>query len=766
MTAQWPLNDKFVIRLTMLSDWHVGSGTGRPGSVDRLIVRDGDGLPFVPAKTLRGIWRDACERLALALDEGVGAWCSLVDRVFGSQPALGKNDPTLRHEDPSRQPIESTLTVRPARLNKAMRCLIEKDRRLLEATTFVKPGVKIDRRRGRAQTDFLRFEELARVGTVLEAQCGLPSHLPAEQRNAASALLIAGTKLVERLGGKRRRGPGRCSLEVVGGNIDEAIKWLENTKTPTWTETKSPQHVFASGAIVSEPWVSVPLILNLNGPLAVLYRTVGNVVESLDYLPGSYLLPHITRTLSRLGVPPQSEIQCGNLVVLPATLEVDGVRGLPVPIALFAHKDDPKQIVNRLRKGEAIAQLKQMRVGYVGPEANPIPQKTPLVVRTHNTVEDGPQRPTSDVGGVYTYEAIAAVDKNLPVRLWSELRLRKSLAAKLEQQRENWWSELCGDVSLGRSKKDDYGEVTIVALNPRDFESTASSDGELVVWLLSDVLLRDERLRPDPTAKALKAELSRMLGVSLNVKPSGHCLTELVRVRRLDTWHVGWGLPRPSFVAMQAGSCVVFTTGDTIDSAKLREIEAAGVGERTGEGYGQIRFNDPLVGDPSAERRTFVREIAGAKKIEEGVIDEVHRNYIELLEREVWKQEIRRAAQSIAAETTRRQEAMKWNKSPPMSQLGGLRAQVSQLHEKTDAQAIEDWLRHLGRNRKRADKWPPGAIDQALNLVSDDGMVWRLLECQGWPGDETTLKKRLWPLAVRTLLDACIRAHKRELEDK
>ena len=57
MTRTWPLGNEFTVRLIMESDWHVGSGTGRPGSIDRLIIRDADGLPFVPAKTLRGIWR-------------------------------------------------------------------------------------------------------------------------------------------------------------------------------------------------------------------------------------------------------------------------------------------------------------------------------------------------------------------------------------------------------------------------------------------------------------------------------------------------------------------------------------------------------------------------------------------------------------------------------------------------------------------------------------------------------------------------------------
>lgn len=202
MSNQWPLPERFRVRLTMESDWHVGSGMGRPGNVDRLITRDADGLPFVPAKTLRGIWRDACERLCRGLDDGrVGAWSRLVDRLFGSQPGLGANDPTGRHGNPAEVPLESAVQIRSARIPSPLReRLARADRRLRQVLTFIKPGVKIDRRSGSAQTDFLRFEEVARKGTVLEAEC----HLKVQNqttRELASALLIASAKLVERLGG-------------------------------------------------------------------------------------------------------------------------------------------------------------------------------------------------------------------------------------------------------------------------------------------------------------------------------------------------------------------------------------------------------------------------------------------------------------------------------------------------------------------------------------------------------------------------------------
>src|SRR5437899_1282259 len=98
MPADTPLPwlpERLVLRLEFTSDWHLGSGMGRPGHVDRLVARDGDDLPYVPAKSLTGIWRDACERLAFGLDNGQpGAWIAWVRYLFGDQPARGETDPT------------------------------------------------------------------------------------------------------------------------------------------------------------------------------------------------------------------------------------------------------------------------------------------------------------------------------------------------------------------------------------------------------------------------------------------------------------------------------------------------------------------------------------------------------------------------------------------------------------------------------------------------------------------------------------------------
>jgi CRISPR-associated protein Csx10 len=83
MTA--PIAGTFDIAL--VTDWHVGTGAGRPGELDRLVARDADDLPYIPAKTLIGVWRDGCERIAFGLDDGkYGPWCDWLDEIFGDEP--------------------------------------------------------------------------------------------------------------------------------------------------------------------------------------------------------------------------------------------------------------------------------------------------------------------------------------------------------------------------------------------------------------------------------------------------------------------------------------------------------------------------------------------------------------------------------------------------------------------------------------------------------------------------------------------------------
>jgi CRISPR-associated protein Csx10 len=809
--ALTPLPTSFVARLTMLSDWHVGSGAGRPGNIDRLVIRDTDDLPYVPAKTLTGMWRDGCERLAFGLDEGSpnGVWGCLVNHVFGEQPSRAPAG-----ADHPKPPAAAVLSVRSAHLPRALSAVLRgsspRARALQAALTFVQPGVKIDEKSGRADDDHLRFVEMARGGTTLTADCRL--RIAPEFAVSATALLVAGAALVERLGGKRRRGAGNCRLDVLDGNgqplaLAPILDWLRvnaaSIECPEQPDRPADVPMALVGA-ASDDWVTVPLVIELLAPVAVGYRTVGNVLESLDFIPGTYLLPHVTRVLEALGVHVRPAIARGDVRVLNATISIDDKPGRRAPFCFETRKEkegvhDPGQTRNLLLDAEDVnvPQHKPVREGYLGRsdgETTPY-VKVKQVLRTHNTVDEEPQRPTEAVGGVFSYWAIDPEQDEGPAVFRTELRLGQSLVPAIDR----WWEALAADeIDLGRSKKDDYGRVRLraefQAHGPRE-EPTTPQDPvtELFVWALSDVLSSDASLRPRPDAAGLQHELEARLGENgntvklalvhdANPRPDEPRPVDgkgnpkaFVRVRRVESWNVSWSLPRPTLVALEAGTCARYQVVEgRIDQAQLDAIEAAGIGERTAEGFGQVSFNDPLICSEPVLRK---KDRGQAESGGEAQLRPNQEGYAaaRVLEEQVWRETIRRAALTFAARENEASSYFHWtDRKPPMTQLGALRDAVRSLQDPESAAAITNgWLKRIRETSNRREKWPEAALDAIETLLTDPHRVWDLIQGADrveWPTlthkAESELRRQLWALAVRSLIDACVRAHKRRQDEK
>lgn len=762
---------RLTLRLTMLSDWHVGTGAGQPGGIDRLVARDGDGLPFIPAKSLTGVYRDACEGLARALDQGGSGWADVVEVLFGSQPAQnGKANADA--------PRPAALSIRPARFSKDFADALKPDAMapLRAALTFVKPGVMMDPDRGRALDEHLRFEEMARLGAVLDAPATLDLPNAGEEAlAAASALLLAATGLVEALGGKRRRGAGRLKLAIDGFDdaaVEAAIDWLDaHPQAPALPKHERPAMPGDQGnAADGCGFVRLPLTIRLDTPLSVPTRTLGNVGEALDFVPGTLLLPVVTRALA--GVPSVAPgavgaaVRRGDLRVLPLTPEVDGRRGLPTP-AVFARKKDAadKTVVNRLRE-TCDGQLKPLRGGYVaGDGAGLHHHDAAFSLHTHNTIDDRVQRPTEAVGGVYSYRAIPA-----GTVLRTEILARPGLAKALRDPSFLAW--LSGEHRLGRSKKDDFGAVRIEpdrnattdepAWQPSTDLGAASVD--LVIWCQSDLLLRGPALRPAVRAADLAEVVQRVLGGSVTVAPG-----TALRTRRLESWHEGWGLPRPSLVAIAAGSCAVLRVKPPPSADAVRALATEGLGERRAEGYGAITIDPPLLEPAILALADIAVENAGASQ--DTPAPAVVGEFAERIEDEAWRTALRQAALIAGAdEAVHKALGLGTGNVPNTSQLGNLRVQVQSVRCPDDAQAVLEWFTHLESVKQRRKCWPDDTRRAFVALFRETDDVWKHLGGAFRPPPPLTgrepadLRNALWAEAVRAFIQSVFHNHKRAQE--
>ena len=788
------MSKNFKLQITMLSDWHIGTGAGIPGSVDKKMMRDSDDFPFIPAKTINGIWRDATEIITQGLDDGkADDWSNFAEAIFGNQPAVLGADPTIT-------PFASALEIQPAYYPQTLRNKINSlptqsdKQKYLTALTFIKPGVAIDRDSGSARPDFLRFEEMGRVGSILEAEGEFVG-----DNETAWALLVVSAHFIERVGGKRRRGAGRCQWKLFDekGNlcdVNQAIKHLREFENKTLNlplpkvgvERKTFKFVPSPS---TTNWQSIPYTLELQTPVAIVTATLGNVSESLDFIPGTYLLSPFIKSIPAAQRDDFFQaIAAGNFQILPATIQINGERGVPVPNAFSALKvggdfDKKGTIYNRFHdKNEKNHQLKPYRQGYVSSLADsqqlPPYLKAHKTLSMHNVIKDEVQRPTEEVGGVFAREAIAA-----GTVLRGEIHLTKELHEKFKTELSN----AAGKIRLGTSKKDDYGlaALTLKAAAALKCNISTNDKKELIVYLESDLLLRNVNLRQTNLQEDLQTTLSEKLGIPLKLKEPTEeekklGITYAVRqTRRIESWQTTWGMPRPTLIAIAAGSCAVFTYEGELAQATLQKLQTSGIGERRGEGYGQIRFNPWLL---TKEAQTLKAAAKGENKpvaptaANDSLTDIAA--FAKLLEEVVWRAETQSAAAKIAAKLEKRKEIFGFdstNKStsqkPSQSQIGGLRSVISRLTSNTDAdkKVVTGWIKQLQKSDNRANKWPDDVLNEIKKLVTDEKLIWGKLQPEfHLPAtlltDQTTLKSQRWAEAVRTLFYECAHAHKRATE--
>ncbi|WP_405526729.1 RAMP superfamily CRISPR-associated protein [Streptomyces canus] len=785
------------VTVRMLGDWHVGSGAGRHGFLDRGIQRDDDGLPFVPAKTLVGVWRDACETAAGALDGGgteASGWRRWVEFLFGSQPALQERG-VVPDAGAVRPPRPAALHVDSLHYPSAMAATLRSRPLLRTAAAFVKPGVVIDPVTGRAEDELLRMEEMARGGIALSGRAELALDgvgLTGEQVACAAGLLDAGARLVEALGGRRRRGAGRCRLEVSGLPYD--WQWLQGRSAPAVPETATeptptalPEAYGRRRAAAEEAWEAAELRLVLRRALVAHERTVGNTVRSAGRVPGRALLPAV---LERLGSAEAAmAARAGRLVVTDATVEVDGQAGRAEPLALAQAKDEQGRLFNGLQEqpGDGVGAEPVDGSSYVGPYRSGEPlQRTACAFtqHTHNTIDDTLQRPVEEVGGLYTYQAIAT-----GTVLRAQVRLPVGLVPP------GWQERLSGTWRLGQSRKDGYGlcEVTATAADCGRTRSARTGPqtgpgGRLRVWLLSDTLVVDERLRPSSRAADLARVLGDALGVVLAEVPqhapaaaaAGGTAGAGVRfseVRRSDPWHARWGLPRASLLGLRAGSCLTLeVVSGTLAPQAVARVECEGVGLRRAEGFGQLLIDDPLLyaslADVAPARAPAECGASGSVTAAAGggdgeVLPDEAASAVAVLEEAAWREAVRRQG-PVVAQAGRDGVLGVGHGLVRSSQLAGLLPLVSRLGGPAD-EAARAWLERLrqvpGERRRRP--WPDAVVEAVTALLREPGRVWDLL---GLPEEDMgtgtaragALRERLWPVAVRTLVEDCLTALRRD----
>ena len=582
------------------------SGTSESG-VDRATVKTSDDKLYIPASTLKGIWRHACEAIARGQEKDVcdspraETMCRkdhcIICQIFGS--------PTL----------ESRIFIND----------LIADSALAAESTEIRSGVTINRNRRVAEDKRLYFTEtsLSNAGFEFSGNVTIGSKITDEQID----LLSAGLKYIHAIGSGKTRGLGWLSIEHK--------------------ETTSDTQEVESIATDSETFTELSIKVTLESPIITGGRKPsGQAAETVQYIRGGLIRGAVAKALLAdlensepdddfkqlflndgagifrncypgVNVLPATAIGCKDYTGFlaaddPDRKEKHGIfdtlfqRLVAEKAGLLYHPNCPN-----CNDDDDDGRV-EAKSGFYTQSKGCYKQKT-LNTRLLTRVAINRQRKVAADGLLYHLNVIDPLimkgEKSKNVRLYGSARVPSALVSKVADTLQKQVQRLGGGSSRG------LGRVS-VKVKKRDDNDTDSLEQRISkfnrelknVWetysRLPNVNIGDfdgGYFSVDLQSGAILEQnwQSSMVITEQMLQETTGCNAEVKLIRSfanydyVSGWNAAWKLPKETDLVTQMGSVFVFRTTD-IDAwiPALQTLESKGIGNRREEGFGQILICD------------------------------------------------------------------------------------------------------------------------------------------------------------------------------
>ena len=175
-------------QIEFFSEWHCGSGLTAGADIDALVIKDSDGVPFIPGKTLKGLIREAFEDYVSFSNADNDS-----DALFGTRPESGAlpSKGLLYFTDAALDPSEHLAIT----ANKVQEHMYQK-----------RTQTAIDEN-GIAKGHSLRSIETVVPCTLKATIMNVPE--------TAFDTLVKSLGMIKRMGVNRNRGLGRCLFSII-----------------------------------------------------------------------------------------------------------------------------------------------------------------------------------------------------------------------------------------------------------------------------------------------------------------------------------------------------------------------------------------------------------------------------------------------------------------------------------------------------------------------------------------------------------------------
>lgn len=184
-------------KIEFFSCWHCGSGLSAGADVDALVIKDKNGIPFIPGKTIKGLLREAVEEILYSGVEDAHSVDELIKESFGL--FIDKNNFWKGSM------FFTNAELSPSLQSKIQSLQLEKYLYTSIASTAIEEN-------GTAKDFSLRKIQLVVPCELYGTIINVPDNM--------EEILAKGLKFIKRVGVNRNRGLGRCSLSVIEKGVN------------------------------------------------------------------------------------------------------------------------------------------------------------------------------------------------------------------------------------------------------------------------------------------------------------------------------------------------------------------------------------------------------------------------------------------------------------------------------------------------------------------------------------------------------------------
>ena len=557
------------IKVELRSDLCAGSGYSYAGVIDSDVSYDEYGIPFIPARRLKGCLREAAKIVCP----------DAVDALFGKTGDNGTKSILLENGRIEEYELIAE-ELEGVRGTKQEEVSYLTPQNILTMYTGIRAQTKLCADTKVAERNSLRYTRVVGQYDPLKSKTALCFFATVEFEDIYKEHLERIAKATRNMGMNRNRGLGsvRCSLIGVQeaktcGNIPaDEENGDERVCLAYVLRNQAPMVLSSDNAEVSDSYISGKSIL---GNLAGAYlREEGKSAEEKEFrelfLDGTTLF-----TNANLTVPPKEDRNSAAQWpdYTPAPLYLNRLKKTKALInCLMDHKDTPPE-----RKAE-----------YDTEKGN-LPKK----LKTHYVHEQEP-----NVFDIVEPEREILYHNSKRELLYSQEALKEGQYFKGKIYTKRKYALLLKELlanthlSFGKSKTAQYGTCVLAAESTGENVKGEDFSGEggerIAVVMDSDAIFLDEVGRYTVEFEKVKELIGKHFSIPYDKKDVDE--KSILQTKEVTGYNTTWNLRRPGVPAVKAGSVLVFTIPSGQSWSWQQEADQLFVGERNLEGYGQVRM--------------------------------------------------------------------------------------------------------------------------------------------------------------------------------